>query len=70
VGLQSADAGTVGALVVPLKQSLHITSTQVGLLVTVSTGVGSIRGPHRPGPLAVDGTAGVFGGNGFERRQP
>src|SRR5215813_14076804 len=42
VGLQSADAGTVGALVVPLKQSLHITNTQVGLLVTVSTGVGAV----------------------------
>ncbi len=42
VGLQSADAGTVGALVVPLKQSLHINNTQVGLLVTVSTGVGAV----------------------------
>ena len=41
VGLQSADAGTVGALVVPLKNSLHIDNTQVGLLVTVSTGVGA-----------------------------
>ena len=42
VGLQSADAGTVGALVVPLKDSLHINNTQVGLLVTVSTGVGAL----------------------------
>jgi predicted MFS family arabinose efflux permease len=42
VGLQSADAGTVGALVVSLKQSLHINDIQVGLLVTVSTGVGAI----------------------------
>jgi predicted MFS family arabinose efflux permease len=42
VGLQAADAGTVGALVVPLKQSLHINNTQVGLLVTVSTGVGAL----------------------------
>lgn len=42
VGLQSADAGTVGALVVPLKQSLHISNTQVGLLVTISTGVGAL----------------------------
>ncbi len=42
VGLQGADAGTVGALVVPLKQSLHINNTQVGLLVTVSTGVGAL----------------------------
>jgi MFS family permease len=42
VGLQSADAGTVGALVVPLKQSLHIDDIQVGLLVTVPTGVGAV----------------------------
>jgi MFS family permease len=42
VGLQSADGGTVGALVVPLKQSLHINDIQVGLLVTVSTGVGAL----------------------------
>jgi MFS family permease len=42
VGLQGADNGTVGALVVPLKRSLHIDNTQVGLLVTVSTGVGAL----------------------------
>jgi predicted MFS family arabinose efflux permease len=42
VGLQSADAGTVGALVVPLKKSLHINDFQVGLLVTVSSGVGAL----------------------------
>jgi Major Facilitator Superfamily len=42
VGLQSADAGTVGALVVSLKRSLHISDIQVGLLVTVSTGVGAL----------------------------
>jgi predicted MFS family arabinose efflux permease len=42
VGMQSADAGTVGALVVPLKDSLHIDNMQVGLLVTVSTGVGAL----------------------------
>jgi hypothetical protein len=42
VGLQSADNGTVGALVVPLKHSLHIDNTQVGLLVTVSTGIGAL----------------------------
>jgi MFS transporter len=36
-------AGTVASLlVVPLKQSLHIDNTQVGLLVTVSTGVGAL----------------------------
>lgn len=42
VGLQSADGGTVGALVVSLKESLHINDIQVGLLVTVSTGVGAL----------------------------
>jgi MFS family permease len=42
VGLQSADGGTVGALVVSLKEALHINDIQVGLLVTVSTGVGAL----------------------------
>jgi len=42
VGLQAADNGTVGALAVPLKHSLHISNTQVGLLVTMSTGVGAL----------------------------
>ena len=42
VGLQSADGGTVGALVVSLKQALHINDIQVGLLGTVSTGVGAL----------------------------
>jgi predicted MFS family arabinose efflux permease len=51
VGLQSADAGTVGALVVPLKQSLHINNIQVGLLVTVSTCVGALA-TLLAGPLA------------------
>lgn len=51
VGLQAADAGTVGALVVPLKQSLHIDNTQVGLLVTVSTGIGALA-TLVAGPLA------------------
>jgi predicted MFS family arabinose efflux permease len=32
----------VGALVVSLKQALHINDIQVGLLVTVSTGVGAL----------------------------
>jgi predicted MFS family arabinose efflux permease len=51
VGLQSADAGTVGALVVPLTRSLHINNIQVGLLVTVSTGVGALA-TLVAGPLA------------------
>ncbi len=57
VGLQSADGGTVGALVVSLKQSLHINDIQVGLLVTVSTGVGALA-TLLAGPLA-DRTARV-----------
>jgi MFS family permease len=51
VGLQSADGGTIGALVVSLKQSLHINDLQVGLLVTVSTGVGAVA-TLLAGPLA------------------
>ena len=51
VGLQAADASTVGALVVPLKESLRIDNTQVGLLVTVSTGVGALA-TLVAGPLA------------------
>jgi predicted MFS family arabinose efflux permease len=51
VGLQSADAGTVGALVVPLGRSLHINNIQVGLLVTVSTCVGAVT-TLLAGPLA------------------
>jgi predicted MFS family arabinose efflux permease len=51
VGLQAADIGTVGALVVPLAESLRINHFQVGLLVTVSTGVGAIATLFA-GPLA------------------
>lgn len=42
VGLLSADNGIVGTLVVPLKRALHIDNTQVGLLVTASTGIGAV----------------------------
>jgi MFS family permease len=52
VGLQSADNGTVGALVVPLTRSLHIDNTQVGLLVTVSTGIGALIGVLSTGRIA------------------
>ncbi|WP_169733704.1 MFS transporter [Mycobacterium genavense] len=41
----------MGALVVPLTQSLHINNIQVGLLVTVSTGVGAVA-TLLAGPLA------------------
>lgn len=40
VGLEAAGNGTVGALAVPLKTGFDITNTQLGLLVTVSTGAG------------------------------
>lgn len=42
LGLDSANNGTVGAIVVPLKQSFHISNTQVGLLVTLSSIVGAV----------------------------
>jgi MFS family permease len=51
VGLQAADVGTVGALAVPLTNSLDIDNLQVGLLVTVSTGVGALA-TLAAGPLA------------------
>jgi MFS family permease len=51
VGLQAADIGTVGALAVPLTNSLDINNLQVGLLVTVSTGVGALA-TLVAGPLA------------------
>ncbi len=51
VGLQAADIGTVGALVVPLTRDLQINNLQVGLLVTVSTGVGALA-TLLAGPLA------------------
>lgn len=40
VGLEAASNGTVGALVVPLKNALHINNIQVGLLASVSTPIG------------------------------
>jgi sugar phosphate permease len=55
VGLQSADGGTVGALVISLKESLRINDIQVGLLVTVSTGVGALT------VLAGEGTCTAVG---------
>jgi MFS family permease len=40
VGLEAAGNGTVGALAVPLKAGFDISNTELGLLVSVSTGVG------------------------------
>lgn len=42
VGLQAADIGTVGALAVPMTRELGINNFHVGLLVTMSTGVGAL----------------------------
>ncbi|OSC39877.1 MFS transporter [Mycobacterium decipiens] len=42
VGLESASNGTIGALAVALKQAFRISNMQVGLLVTVSTGIGVV----------------------------
>ena len=42
LALDSADKATIGATAVQLEQQLRINNTQIGLLVTVSTGVGAI----------------------------
>lgn len=42
LGLDSADKATVGAVAGQLEQGLHIGNTQIGLLVTVSTGVAAL----------------------------
>jgi predicted MFS family arabinose efflux permease len=42
LGLNSADSATVGAVATELERSLHIGNLQIGLLVTVSTGVGAL----------------------------
>ncbi|AFM17406.1 sugar phosphate permease [Mycolicibacterium chubuense NBB4] len=41
LGLDSANNGTIGAIVVPLKAAFHISNTQVGLLATLSAVVGT-----------------------------
>ncbi len=42
LGLESADAATVGATAVQLEHSLNIGNPEVGLLVSVSTGIGAV----------------------------
>ncbi|MGH8161397.1 MAG: MFS transporter [Gammaproteobacteria bacterium] len=42
LGLDAADKATIGAIAVDLEQALHIGNVQVGLLVTVATGIGAI----------------------------
>ena len=42
LGLAGADAATVGASATALRQGLHITNTDIGLLVTVTSLVGAI----------------------------
>src|SRR5258705_8757367 len=43
LALASADASTVGASAVHLRASLHITNTDIGLLVSVTSLVAAIR---------------------------
>lgn len=40
--LQSADSSAVGAAAVPLEAGLHLDNAQLGLLVTMSTGIGAL----------------------------
>jgi predicted MFS family arabinose efflux permease len=42
LGLAGADAATVGASATPLRDSLHITNTDIGLLVSVTALVGAV----------------------------
>jgi len=42
LALDSADKATIGATAAQLEQALHIGNTKIGLLVTVSTGIGAI----------------------------
>jgi len=42
LGLQSADNATVGAIAAPLSKDLGIGNTQIGLLVTLTTGIGAL----------------------------
>src|SRR6185437_4778804 len=42
LGLSGADAATVGASASELRQGLHITNTDVGLLVAVSSLIGAV----------------------------
>lgn len=42
LGLGTADAATVGALASELERSLHLSNTDVGLMVTVSVGIGAV----------------------------
>ncbi|HEX6702354.1 MAG TPA: MFS transporter [Gaiellaceae bacterium] len=42
LALSSADAATVGASATPLRHALHITNTDIGLLVTVTSLIGAI----------------------------
>ncbi len=42
LGLGTADAATVGAIAGELERSLHLSNTEVGLMVTVSVGIGAV----------------------------
>src|SRR5919199_6816291 len=45
LGLASADASTVGAAASPLRDALHISNTDIGLLVTVTSLVAAVTTP-------------------------
>ena len=42
LGLSAADGATVGAIAAPVERALHISNTELGLLVTLSTGIGAV----------------------------
>ncbi|MGI8576867.1 MAG: MFS transporter [Nocardioidaceae bacterium] len=42
LALEAADTATIGATAVSLERTLHINNTDIGLLVTVSTGIGAL----------------------------
>lgn len=42
LGLSAADGATVGAIAAPVERALHIDNTELGLLVTLSTGIGAV----------------------------
>lgn len=45
LALNSADSGTIGAVAAPLEADLGISHTQLGLLATVSSGIGALAAP-------------------------
>ena len=75
LALASADSATVGASALYLRRSLHISNTDIGLLVTVSSLVAAVAslpvrrdgGPLPPHPDPRPGRPGLGRGHGVER---